>query len=241
MFQIDGPDVVPVKPAKKPPANLPGWFDGGSPEGNKATQVTRDWLNTLQAEIANVVLSLEPLDRNDDTQLLRAIQALVSVVVDTAIGAIPEPKDPIPVGTILAYHGATAPEGYFLCNGQAFSSATNPKLYAILGNRTNTPNLAGRFLRMTGGNGGGIGTAQEDAGRNATGRIPIGEKFMTIANLYTGPFYLDGNEPNQTGHGKMDADNFKCGFDLSRSWGAAHTANEFRPLSFTVNYIIRHD
>jgi microcystin-dependent protein len=51
----------------------------------------------------------------------------------------------VPIGTITAYAGASAPAGWLLCNGDAFSSATYPSLYSVLGNVATTPNLIGKF------------------------------------------------------------------------------------------------
>ena len=51
----------------------------------------------------------------------------------------------VPVGTINAYAGATAPDGWLLCNGDAFSSATYPALYSVLGNVATTPDMRGLF------------------------------------------------------------------------------------------------
>jgi microcystin-dependent protein len=52
----------------------------------------------------------------------------------------------VPVGTITAYAGATAPTGWLLCDGTSFSSATYPSLYGILNNTATTPDFKGRFL-----------------------------------------------------------------------------------------------
>jgi microcystin-dependent protein len=51
----------------------------------------------------------------------------------------------VPVGTISAYAGVSAPAGWLLCNGNAFSSATYPSLYSVLQNVAVTPNLIGKF------------------------------------------------------------------------------------------------
>lgn len=51
----------------------------------------------------------------------------------------------VPVGTINAYAGSTAPDGWLLCNGDAFSSATYPALYSVLGNVATTPDMRGLF------------------------------------------------------------------------------------------------
>jgi microcystin-dependent protein len=51
----------------------------------------------------------------------------------------------VPVGSINAYPAAAAPTGWLLCDGSAFSSATYPSLYALLGNVATTPDMKGRF------------------------------------------------------------------------------------------------
>ena len=38
-----------------------------------------------------------------------------------------------PIGTILAYGGATAPSGWFICQGQAISRTTYSELFAVIG------------------------------------------------------------------------------------------------------------
>jgi microcystin-dependent protein len=56
----------------------------------------------------------------------------------------------VPTGTIMAYIGATAPEGWLLCDGSSFpDNVYYAQLKALLGG-TNTPNLSARYLRGTG-------------------------------------------------------------------------------------------
>lgn len=57
----------------------------------------------------------------------------------------------LPVGTILAYGGANAPESYLLCNGASYSRAAYPELAGVLGtayggdaNNFNVPDLRSR-------------------------------------------------------------------------------------------------
>lgn len=63
-------------------------------------------------------------------------------------------KSAIPVGSIQAYGGSTAPNGFLLCQGQAVSRTTYADLYKIIGttygsgdgNSTfNLPDMQGRF------------------------------------------------------------------------------------------------
>ena len=57
----------------------------------------------------------------------------------------------VPTGTIMAYIGSTAPEGWLLCNGATFDdNAKHAKLKELLGNSLTTPNLNARYLRGTG-------------------------------------------------------------------------------------------
>ena len=189
MYQIDGPDAVLVKPAKKPAESAPGWFDGGDPvNAKKATTVTRDWLNMIQAELANVVEAGGlALDRSDDGQLLKAIKALVVAVVNSS----PEIRiETVPVGTVIAYHGETAPGGYLACDGSPYSVSAYPRLYAVLGTAT-LPDLRGCFVRGVGGKSGGLGETQQDAGRDLTGSFEASDD-MGVGQWY-GCFYVSGN------------------------------------------------
>lgn len=52
----------------------------------------------------------------------------------------------VPVGSINAYPAASAPTGWLLCDGSAFSSATYPVLYGLLGNVATTPDFQGHTL-----------------------------------------------------------------------------------------------
>lgn len=51
----------------------------------------------------------------------------------------------VPVGTITAYWGASAPAGWLLCNGGSFSAGTYPDLATLLGGTT-LPNLKGKVV-----------------------------------------------------------------------------------------------
>lgn len=52
----------------------------------------------------------------------------------------------VPPGTIMMWPGAAAPAGWALCQGQAYSTASNPKLFAVLGAAT-LPDMRGAFPR----------------------------------------------------------------------------------------------
>lgn len=51
----------------------------------------------------------------------------------------------LPVGTIIDYAGASAPDGYLLCFGQAVSRVTYAKLFAVIGTTFGTGNGSTTF------------------------------------------------------------------------------------------------
>lgn len=71
-------------------------------------------------------------DTPDVPRDLKALAEAVEAAFDIAV----------PVGTIVAYGGSSAPAGWHLCNGSAHES---PALLAVLGSG-NTPDLNGKFL-----------------------------------------------------------------------------------------------
>lgn len=77
----------------------------------------------------------------------------------------------LPSGSVMVYAGATAPDGWLLCRGQAISRSTYPELFAVLsttygagdGSTTfNLPNLLGRV--PVGQNPGGTFATLAEAG-----------------------------------------------------------------------------
>ena len=82
-----------------------------------------------------------------------------------------------PIGTINAFGGTTAPDGWLLCQGQAISRTNYSELFSVIGTNFgagdgsttfNVPDLRGEFLRGAGtnshnnqGNGGTVGQHQD--------------------------------------------------------------------------------
>jgi hypothetical protein len=153
-----------------------------------------------------------------------------------------------PVGTVIMYHGVSAPDGYLICNGSAFSATSYPKLYALLGKAT-TPDMRGMFVRGydpqgvrdPNGVGRSIGNAQTDAGRNITGKAPLCDNNGVFDSTFEGFFYVDAVGRPWAGSSRPDYDNSICRVDASRCWGASHTAAEFRPVNINLLYCIKHD
>ena len=146
-----------------------------------------------------------------------------------------------PVGTVIMYWGSTAPEGYFVCNGGTFNGGTYPKLQAVLGGTT-LPDLRNQFIRGASPGSRAVGYSETDAGRNITGTVP-GESGNNVYNqAFTGAFYVSDPTSRYPGtNGAGDSDNVQVSFSASRSWGDAHTANEFRPTHTALLFCIKHD
>lgn len=92
-------------------------------------------------------------------------------------------KDPstVPVGTINAFAGSTAPSGYLLCFGQCISRTTYADLFAVLGTTFNNgcsvsdfgiPDLRGR-----------VAVGKDDMGGTAANRITSGGAGITGTSL----------------------------------------------------------
>lgn len=90
-----------------------------------------------------------------------------------------------PLGTILPFGGATAPIGWFLCQGQAISRITYADLFAVIGTNFgagdgsttfNIPDLRGEFLR-------GAGTNSHE-GQGSGGAVGVHQNATEIGNTY---------------------------------------------------------
>jgi microcystin-dependent protein len=84
----------------------------------------------------------------------------------------------VPVGSINAYGGATAPTGWLLCDGTTFNASTYPSLNTVLGGNT-LPNFAGRVPMGKTGSGTGS-TLLGTGGSNTIGEtnLPVHQHTM---------------------------------------------------------------
>ena len=164
-----------------------------------------------------------------------------------------------PVGTVIAYHATTAPEGYFACDGAEFDAAVYPKLAAVLG-ESKVPDLRGYFIRGyatnndvdKNGAGRALCSEQGDAIRNITGEcrpsIPTGSAGGDHAwrcglHFPTGAFKEQSMKagiayftPAGFTTGEMPAG---IAFDASRT--PVPVAAENRPKNVNLLYCIKHD
>jgi len=160
-----------------------------------------------------------------------------------------------PTGTIVAFAGDNAPDGWLLCNGATVSRSTYSALWGIIGTRFgygdnsstfHLPDFRGRFLRGRDNNTGrdpdrGARTAMNAGGAagDAVGSIQ-GDELRSHAHNYQDVYFSENGGtvtvPNNRGSGDTDGDN--KGWDITRtSYGTG--GNETRPLNANVNYIIK--
>ena len=170
-----------------------------------------------------------------------------------------------PTGSILMYAGATAPAGWLLCNGAAIPvNATTAALRTLIG--TNTPNLAGRFLRGAGGKGPALRTTQDQAVQGHSHYFNFWTTTDRQDHQHTFDVQADatifqqqgGTEPDQLrSHGELHPNEIPG--SINDSWvyhtdsgggGHQHTYNvngdtantggaDTRPDNYGINYIIK--
>ena len=145
-----------------------------------------------------------------------------------------------PVGSLVAFAGATAPSGWLLCDGRAVSRTTYSALFAAIGTAWgvgdgsttfNLPDMRGRFLR---GVDNGAGRDPDSAlrfptnGGNAGDRVGSGQsdEFRSHRHIYN----TFGPGPLYGGFGR-----FSPQFTSTSPAGG----NETRPINMNVNWIIR--
>lgn len=163
-----------------------------------------------------------------------------------------EIKDSLPTGAYVLYSSnSNIPSGFLRCDGSALDKTTYVALFAVIGytygrsgDKFLLPNFSdGKFMRATGGNAAALGTAQEDAIRNITGKFQTSaEELYSETNPNTknhrgwGAFQrynAQGSRPTITTVGK----NLAYDFDASR---VVPTANENRPLNMAVVVLIKY-
>lgn len=150
-----------------------------------------------------------------------------------------------PSGVILPYGGTTAPTGYVMCDGQAYSRAAYPTLYAAIGvafghgNGTttfNVPDLRGRFLRGVDGN---AGRDPEKTTRDPM--LPGGNSGNLVGSIQNDEVVSHSHGINGNGGDNSGTNNVRL---TSLGVSATKTTNAFggtetRPKNIYVNYIIK--
>jgi microcystin-dependent protein len=153
--------------------------------------------------------------------------------------------DKIPVGTINAYAGTVAPEGWMFCDGSTFNGSTYPELQTVLGGTT-LPDLRGVFLRgLDNGRGVDTGRTIRSFQQDATAR-PNNSFTTNTTGAHSHTTALPRGDTNWSNGGG----NSVWGWSANRNWNSSVAGNhshtitgggdsETRPINVAVNYIIK--
>ena len=156
----------------------------------------------------------------------------------------------LPEGMIIQYTGSTAPTGWLLCDGDVYNASSNKQyqaLFNVIGNQfggtdnTNfkVPDYRGMFLR-------GAGTSGVSGYTTYTGQaLNTAQADAIIAHTH------DTNTPISTRRGTasdsanfiMSSSNVGASNILNRdgtTTSQSPTATETRPVSYSVNYLIKY-
>jgi microcystin-dependent protein len=151
-----------------------------------------------------------------------------------------------PPGTVVAYMGTTAPDGWLLCQGQSVSRTLYDKLYAVIGNATgsadtanfNVPDLRGRFLRGVDGNAG----RDPDSGTR-TAMNPLGNPGNQVGSVQADAFKSHTHTNNLLGGWSTRYVNYNGSggsYGFQETASSATGGSETRPINAYVNYIIKY-
>lgn len=213
---------------------------------DKASPVDADRLPLMDSEAGNVIKKFSWLSvKNRLKEYFDTLYSLSTHTHDGRYYTKTQMDLELPIGIIHPYAGPTAPSGWLLANGNAFSAASYPKLAALIlntygGTLANpcTPNLSGRVP---------LGVYSGITNMNAIGKMG-GEFEHTLTwgemPVHSHEQYVTAN-PNSGGTGvraDYNSDNaslsaYPQGISTGNSGlGAAH--NNTQPYT-VINFIIR--
>jgi microcystin-dependent protein len=200
-------------------------------------------------------VNLESLISNKETYL--KVSEGNNIISNEKLKSVPyaiSSRNGVPTGSIMAYMGQTAPQGWLLCDGGTIPTDNSTQaLRDLLGN-ANTPNLQGMFLRGTGTNivnnqsGPAIGDTQEDELKahdhesgtlmaDSAGEHSHGIGFQLDRYSGGGIFGLDAQNSDPT---ESRNTNLAGAHEHTISGNTASTGGaETRPVNYGVNYIIK--
>ncbi len=150
-----------------------------------------------------------------------------------------------PAGTIIAYAGSTAPDGYMLCDGSAVSRSIYSKLFTAIGTTYgtgdgsttfNVPNLKGKVV---------VGYNSSDSDFNSLGNTG-GEKTHTLtvneipSHDHDIRYSLEGVAHSGSGNNLVGKQNTGDNWDVHDSLtGGGQAHNNLQPY-IVLNYIIKY-
>lgn len=164
-----------------------------------------------------------------------------------------------PVGTVQAYAGATAPQGYLLCQGQAVSKSEYAELYLVIGDLYSkpedaedifrVPDLRGRVAQGADGN---LGEVIEAGLPNITG--DFGNWNQWTGSRYGNRAFSARSDGGASGFRASGTDDrtgvtFNASRGETKTDGTLKAANEHhvygasdtvQPPAVAINYIIKY-
>jgi len=145
-------------------------------------------------------------------------------------------------GVVLAYAGATAPDGFLLCDGAAVSRATYAALYAIIGttygagdgsSTFNLPDCRGYFIRGLNTSGSGV-----DQGRTLGDKQNDALKTKTHTHDSYALQIVTGSSTNFEKTSVINGFEQNLGVDTGTP--STGLSTETRPYNIAMNYIIKY-
>jgi len=204
-------------------------------------------------------MSLQLYDRNetfkgDAWEVFARLQELKVVLDLVFTGAVA--VNLIPAGFVFPYAGASAPDGYLLCNGGAYSRTTYSLLFAAIGTAWgvgngsttfNIPDFRGIFLRGSGANG---TLTKANAAAFDGGSLGDYVNDVLQGHLHEGGIRALNHQPFGVGTyagavNYASSVDFGPGANVSEAItdttnGTPRTGAETAPASASVNYIIKY-
>lgn len=162
------------------------WTEGNPGTGTPATELTADWMNAVQNELENVIVTGAgiPLNKASNTQLLAAIQAIITATTYWSTGDVkPTFKTAADTGWVMMNDGTI---GDASSGATTRANADTSLLYTLL-----WTNVADAWAPVTGGRG---GSAAADFAAHKPMRLPraLGRALaISGTGAYTTTFTAD--------------------------------------------------
>ena len=153
----------------------------------------------------------------------------------------------IPVGTVIAYMGTSAPDGFLLMDGGEYSKTTYAALYAVVGDSMGTATDPNKFViaDMTDGRylmGSTVAGSSVGAGLpNITGKILTPNDWDQWGTAARGAFAGDHSKTLSNGAAGTNASSrYYLDFSASRSSSIYGSSETVTPLSESCLICIRY-
>jgi len=198
---------------------------------------------------ASYTVTLPPTAPTEDGQVLRVNTGTTDAELEWGTIAAPAGT---PAGSIIMFGGATAPEGWLICDGSAVSRTTQANLFTAIGTAFgsgdgsttfNLPNMRGQFPRGLNTTGSGndpnrtLGTTQAQA--TAVNGMSISDPGHTHSFTTRNQ---DGSESNiaRSASSSNGVASVTVNSATTRiSFSSSSSDNETRPTNVALNFIIR--